>query len=146
MKWLIDTNVVSEIGKKNPDRNVLAWFAENRQDDLAISIVSLAELRFGVEVLFDEVRRRGFADWLEEVVRPMFFGRTLGLSEETLVVWRRLAVAARQQKRTLPQADSLIAATARHAGLTMCTRDVEPYLICDIPTFNPFTGERFNGA
>lgn len=146
MKWLIDTNVISEIGKNVPNKNVLDWLAREKQEALAISVVSIAEIRYGFEALKDVKKSERFSVWLETVVRPMFLGQTLGISEDILVTWRRLAVRAKGQNETIPQADSLIAATAVHAKLVVCTRDVKPYRICGVPTFNPFTGERFNGA
>lgn len=146
MTWLIDTNVISEIGKRKPDQKVLNWFASEKQDEILISIVSIAEIRSGFELLVEQEKRKRFSVWLEETVRPMFSGRILGISEDILVTWRTLAREAKIQNQTIPQADSLIAATAKQTGLVICTRDVRPFLICRLPTFNPFTGERFNGA
>jgi toxin FitB len=146
MKWLIDTNVISEIGKPAPNNDVIKWFENQKQEAMLISVVSIAEIRYGLETLADAEKRRRFSVWLEDVVRPLFSGRILGISEDILLIWRALAQEAKKQNQTIPQADSLIAATARHGGFAICTRDVKPFHICGVPTFNPFTGERFNGA
>ncbi len=146
MKWLLDTNVISELSRPKPDRNVTAWLAKQDQDDLALSIVSAAEMRLGISLLPDGARRRHFEIWFEESVRPMFFGRTLEITEDVALLWLGLIDQMKRKQKTLPTSDSLIAATALHNGLTVCSRDTKPYLQCEVPLFNPFTGERFNGA
>ncbi len=146
MIWLVDTNVISELGRKAPNRNVVEWFTGVPKSDLAVSIVSMAEIRFGVESLSDAAKQSRYAAWLDEAVRPLFMERTLGITEDILVTWQSLALNMRRQKKTLPQSDSLLAATALHLKLRVCTRDVKPFMLCGVATFNPFTGERHNGA
>ena len=146
MKWLVDTNVVSELIRKTPDEKTVAWLGSVPLSDLYISDVSLAEIRFGIETSSNPVRRAQIRQWLEDVVRPMFDSRTLPVTEQVLFVWRGLASTAQSKGKTIAQADSLIAATAAAASFRICTRDVAPFLICGLPVFNPFTGERFNGA
>ncbi len=146
MKWIIDTNVISELARKAPAANVVEWFTSQAYDKIAVSVVSIAEIRHGIAAAVEPEKKQQVAIWLTEVVRPMFDGRVLDINEDVLVKWQQLADSAKFQMRTLPQADSLIAATAANAGYGVCTRDTKPYLICGVPTLNPFTGERFNGA
>ena len=146
MIWLVDTNVISELGRKLPNKNVVEWFTSVPKSDLAVSVVSMAEIRFGVESLSDAVKQSRYAAWLDEAVRPLFTDRTLGITEDILVVWQSLALKMRRQKRTLPQSDSLLAATALHLKLKVCTRDTKPFELCGVATFNPWTGKSFNGA
>jgi predicted nucleic acid-binding protein len=145
LTWLLDTNVVSEIGKRQPDRGVSSWISAQRSGALHISTVTLAEIRFGMEICAHETRKKELAAWLE-IIRAMFLNRSLDLSEEILFRWRLLAAAVQRTGKTLPQADALIAATALHSGLRVATRDTAPYILAGVPTFNPWTGESFNSA
>jgi hypothetical protein len=144
--WLLDTNVVSELARKSPATGVLNWLEGCPLQSLHVSEVTFAEIRFGIEVSADPLKRTGLREWLEHVIRPMFASRVLSVTEEVLFVWRGLATAAQKRGMTMPQADALIAASAREANLSVCTRDVAPFIACGLPVLNPWTGERFNGA
>jgi predicted nucleic acid-binding protein len=80
--WLIDTNVLSELRRPRPDARVVAFIASLSLDDLYVSTVTLAEIRYGIERVADPVRRAELHDWLTHRVRPMFEHRTLEVSEE----------------------------------------------------------------
>jgi toxin FitB len=144
--WLVDTNVVSELGRGRPNPNVLVWMENTPLDSLYISDVSIAEIRFGTESSSDPLKRSALRQWLEVTVRPMFEQRTLPVTEQVLFVWRGLATSAQKRGKTISQADSLIAATAMTSTLRVCTRDTAPYQFSGLPVLNPWTGERFNGA
>jgi hypothetical protein len=146
MNWIVDTNVVSELVRRSPDGNVSSWLAQKPTSSLYISDVSLAEIRFGIEVSVSLARRNEIRVWLDTVLRPMFAGRTLEITEDILFAWRGLATSAQKSGKTLPQADSLIAATAIVQSLGVCSRDTGPYVFAGVPTLNPWSGERFNGA
>ena len=90
--WLLDTNVVSELRRPRPDRNVLAFVGAQSLERLFISVVTLAEIRFGIDRLPDPAVRASFSAWLSQRVRPMFEQRVLPLSEDVVFRWR-VAVA-----------------------------------------------------
>ena len=89
-KWLLDTNVLSELRRPRPDQRVITWIEAHPLEDLYISTVTLAEIRFGIETLPDAVRRANLEAWLTEEVRPMFTHRTLEITEDIMVRWRQL--------------------------------------------------------
>ena len=72
--WLLDTNILSELRRPKPERKVLAFIAVQPLDLLYISSATLAEIRFGIELLSDASRRAGLNDWLAHKMRPMFDG------------------------------------------------------------------------
>jgi toxin FitB len=73
MAWLLDTNILSELRRQKPEPKVLAFIAGHPLDQLYISVVTLAELRFGIDLLSEGSRRRGeLNDWLAQKMRPMF--------------------------------------------------------------------------
>lgn len=136
--WLLDTNVVSELRRRKPDRKVLAFVAAQPLDRLYISSVSLAEIRFGIELLPDAGLRAELLDWLAHRVRPMFEQRVLPVSEDVLFKWRLLVEEGRKAGHTFSQPDLFIAATALHHGLTVVSRDVDDYAKARVALFNPW--------
>jgi hypothetical protein len=84
MAWLLDTNVLSELRRPRPDRKVVAFITGCALEQLHISVVTLAEIRFGIELVNEPNRRAELNDWLRHKVRPMFDGRVLEITEEIL--------------------------------------------------------------
>jgi hypothetical protein len=136
--WLLDTNVLSELRRPKPDRKVVAFIAAQPLELLYISAVTLAEIRFGIEVVTDATKRAELNDWLAHKVRPMFEQRVLPVTEEIMFKWRLLVEDGRKAGYTFSQPDLIIAATALHHGLTVVTRDVSDYERVRAPVFNPW--------
>jgi len=136
--WLLDTNVLSELRRPKPDRKVVAFIAAQPLELLYVSAVTLAEIRFGIEVVADATKRAELNDWLAHKVRPMFEQRVLPVTEEIMFKWRLLVEDGRKAGYTFSQPDLIIAATALHHGLTVVTRDVSDYERVRAPVFNPW--------
>jgi predicted nucleic acid-binding protein len=137
--WLLDTNVLSELRRPKPERKVLAFVAAQPLDLLYVSAVTLAEIRFGIELVADAGRRAELNDWLAHKVRPMFEQRVLAITEDVMFKWRLLVEDGRKAGHTFSQPDLIIAATALHHGLTVVTRDVSDYQKARAPVLNPVT-------
>jgi predicted nucleic acid-binding protein len=138
MAWLLDTNVLSELRRPRPDPNVVAFVSGIPLDQLHTSIVTLAEIRFGIEIVADPIRRAELLEWLTRTVRPMFDGRILPITEDILLKWRLLVEEGRKTGHTFSQPDLMIAATALHRGLTVVTRDRSDYDKAHVPVVNPW--------
>lgn len=123
MAWLLDTNVLSELRRPRPEQKVVDFIASCPLHDLYVSVVTVAEIRFGIEMVADASRRAALNGWLGNRVRPMFAERVLGINEDILVRWRVLVEDGRKAGHTYSQPDLFIAATAFHHGLTVVTRD-----------------------
>jgi toxin FitB len=136
--WLLDTNVLSELRKRRPERKVLAFIASQPLDLLYVSIVTLAEIRIGIELVRHAVRRSELTDWLTHKVRPMFDQRTLEVTEDVMFKWRLAVEEGRKTGHTFSQPDLIIAATAQHHGLTVVSRDAAEYVKARVPVFNPW--------
>ena len=136
--WLLDTNVLSELRRPKPDRKVVAFIAAQPLELLYVSAVTLAEIRFGIEVVTDATKRAELNDWLAHKVRPMFEQRVLPVTEEIMFKWRLLVEDGRKAGYTFSQPDLIIAATALHHGLTVVTRDVSDYERVRALVFNPW--------
>ena len=136
--WLLDTNVLSELRRAKPDRKVMSFVAAQPLESLYVSSVTIAELRFGIEMQSDASVRAALTDWLTHKVRPMFEQRVLPVSEDVIFKWRLLVEDDRKAGRTFSQPDLFIAATALHHGLIVVSRDVADYAKTRVALFNPW--------
>jgi hypothetical protein len=137
--WLLDTNILSELRRPRPNPNVTAFIANQPLRALHVSLVTFAEIRFGIELLSDAGKRAELHDWLTHKIRPLFDQRTLGVSEDIMLKWRLLVQAGRKARHTFSQPDLIIAATALHHGLTIVTRDRRDYEKAGVAVLNPWT-------
>jgi predicted nucleic acid-binding protein len=138
--WLLDTNVLSELRRPRPNVRVRSFVASQQLEDMFISTVTFAEIRFGIEAVGDPIRRAELNDWLLHRVRPMFDQRVLEVSEDVMFKWRLLVEEGRKVGHTFSQPDLIIAATALQHGLTVVTRDTSDYLLARVSLFNPWLG------
>lgn len=136
--WLLDTNILSELRRLRPEPKVVAFVAAQPLERLFVSAVSFAEIRFGIELAPDPVRRAELQTWLAQRLRPMFEDRVLPVSEEVMFRWRLLVEEGRKAGHTFSQPDLIIAATALQHGLTVVTRDTADYARARVTVFNPW--------
>jgi predicted nucleic acid-binding protein len=117
---------------------VTAFYEKQPLSQLYISVVSIAEIRFGIELQEGPVRRTALSDWLTLTLRPAFAGRILPVREDILLKWRLLMESGRKIGHTYSHPDLMIAATALHHGLTVVTRDRSDFDTALAPVFNPW--------
>ena len=122
--WLLDTNVISELRRLRPEPRVVAFVASRSLERLFVSTVTLAEIRFGIELVADVNRRATLTDWLTHKVRPMFEQRVLPVTEDIMFKWRLLVEEGRKSGHTFSQPDLIIAATAVALDYRVATRDL----------------------
>ena len=137
MSYLLDTNVVSELRRPQPEPRVLKCIAAASLDDLYLSDVTMAEIRFGIERVSDPMKRAEIASWLDHVLHPMFGQRVLPVTEEVILRWRLMVEAGRQRNHTYSQPDLFIAATASVHGLTVITRNIAGFADTGVAFVNP---------
>lgn len=136
--WLLDTNVLSELRRPRPNAKVVAFVAAQPLDRLYVSVVTFAEIRFGIELIADPSRRAELHDWLTLKVRPLFTQRTLPVSEDVMLKWRLLVEEGRKTRYTFSQPDLIVAATALLHGLTVVTRDTGDFENARARVVNPW--------
>jgi predicted nucleic acid-binding protein len=137
--WLLDTNVLSELRRPKPEPKVVAFVAARPLEALYVSAVTLAEIRFGIEVAPDARKRAELNQWLTHRVRPIFEQRILAVTEEVMLKWRLLVEDGRKNGHTYSQPDLIIAATALEHDLTIVSRDTKDYERAGVPVLNPWT-------
>lgn len=136
--WLLDTNVLSELRRPKPEPKVVQFVAAQPLDLLHVSVVTFAEIRFGIELVKDVARRMELNEWLDHKLRPMFDDRVLEISEDIMLKWRLLVEEGRKSGHTFSQPDLIIAATALHHGLTVVSHDTSEYELVNVSVLNPW--------
>ena len=136
--YLLDTNVISELKRAKPDENVSAFIAREPLERLYLSVVTFAEIRFGIELLADAARRSDLNRWLNKKLRPMFRGRELPITEDILLSWRLIIEQGRKRGYTFSHPDVLIAASAAHHGLTVVTRNTREFIEAGVDVTDPW--------
>lgn len=138
MRFLLDTNVLSEPARPDPDPRVVAWLDAQSVIDLAISTLTLGEIAKGIELLPSGGRRERLATWLATELPGQFTGRLLAVDERVALAWGRLAAEGRRQGRELPVIDGLLLATAMVHSLTLVTRNERDCSERGVPVLNPW--------
>lgn len=136
MSYLLDTNVLSELRRKAPNDGVVDWMARRPTSTLYLSVLTLGELRKGVEAVTEAGRRAALLDWLEADLPAFFTGRILPIDVRVADRWGRMVAAA---GRPVPAIDSLLGATAAHYGLSLVTRNVRDFADLGLDVINPWT-------
>ena len=135
MSYLVDTNIVAELARREPDPCVVAWFRKVPDAALHLSVLTLGELRTGVESLADARGKERLRVWLEHDLAGWFGDRLLPVSVAVADQWGRLLAHA---GRPIPAIDSLLAATAVHHELRMVTRNEEDFSFPGLVVVNPW--------
>jgi predicted nucleic acid-binding protein len=121
--FLLDTNVVSEWVKPQPNAGVMRWVYEADEDRLFLSVITLAELRLGAARLAAGERRSRLDRWIGEELPGRFEGRILGIDREVAEAWGRLMAASFARGRRMNLMDCFLAAQATVNSLTLVTRN-----------------------
>jgi toxin FitB len=135
--WLIDTNIVSEWVKPRPDAGIVSWLEEVDEDRVFLSVVSLAEIRFGIERRAPGRRRNRLDRWLREELPERFEGRIVLVDGQVADACGRLLARARQAGRGLGAMDALIAATCQACDLVLATRNLGDFDGLGVELFAP---------
>lgn len=140
MSFLLDTNVIPEGAKSRPDPGVMGWLASIGEDELFLSVVSLAELRHGVERLEDGRRKTDLNVWLVDTLPARFEDRLLIIDAQTADRWGRIVAHRQAAGRPIGAMDAYLAALAVQHGLTLVTRNVADFEGTGVRLLNPWTG------
>lgn len=140
MNYLLDTNVLSEIRRPQPDANVLAWLDQVDEDRVYLSVISVAEIARGVALLESGRRKDALALWLEQDLPARFESRLLGIDARIALTWGALLAAAKRDGYGLSVMDGWIAAVAKVHELTLVTRNIKDFERIGLTLFDPWVG------
>lgn len=138
MRYLLDTNVLSEFRRPKPDANVIAWLNHVDPNTVYLSVVAVGELQKGIARLSDSARRKSLQAWLDDELLVRFQDRLVNLDLEVMLVWGRLEAELERAGKTMPAIDSLLAAAALQGGFTLVTRNEADFTASGIKTLNPW--------
>lgn len=138
MNFLLDTNVVSEWVRPKPEPNVVAWLAAASEDTVHLSVITIAELERGIQLLPKGARRERLERWLNGDLLERFEGRLLDVTAEVAREWGRISASAQQAGRPIGVVDAFFAATARVGELTLVTRNDAHFRHIGIDVLNPW--------
>src|SRR5690554_4811256 len=136
---VLDTNVVSEAMKPEPNPVVLAWLNDQAAETLYITSVTLAELLFGIQAL-PQGKRRDLLDSALNDLLALFQDRVLPFDTDAARHYAGLAVSARMGARGFPTPDGYIAAIAAARGFVVASRDTAPFKAAGVAVINPWAG------
>uniref|UniRef100_A0A831U295 Type II toxin-antitoxin system VapC family toxin n=1 Tax=Geobacter metallireducens TaxID=28232 RepID=A0A831U295_GEOME len=138
MKYLLDTCLISEMVKKEPNLAVVSWLDEQDEQTLFLSVLNLGELQKGISKLPDGAKKDGLQAWVTLDLVERFTGRIIDIDLNTALCWGRLQGEAERLGVKLPVMDSLIAAVAAAHGLIVVTRNVRDMERCGVKVCNPW--------
>jgi predicted nucleic acid-binding protein len=138
VRYLLDTNVLSELVKPRPDDRVTKWIDAQQPLDLGISILSLGEVQQGIARLPAGARRAALSRWARVQLPTQFVGRLFGVDAAVAVAWGALGAQAKQDGRPLPVMDGLLLATAQVNALTLVTRNVADCAQRGVSVYDPW--------
>jgi toxin FitB len=142
--WLLDTNIISELAKPRPDKKVVSFIAAEKL--FWVSVVSLAELERGITAMAHSEKKIALLRWFAQDLRALFSNKIANVDQRVINALLDLGDFTRTRRFSPDAADALIAATALANKLTVATRNIRDFKNLGVRTFNPFTGERCNGA
>ncbi len=138
MSFLLDTNVVSELVRPRPNPGLVEWLAERDEDQVFLSVVSLAELRYGIARLPVGKRRRNLEEWLHGELLQRFDGRILPVDDDVALTWGDVTAECAAVGRPIEAMDGLLAATARVHALELVTRNASDFAAALTSVHNPW--------
>ena len=134
MTFLLDTCVLSDGIKQKPDARLLAWLEATPLEHRFVSVLSLADVQFGILMLPEGRKKSVLANWYEAELRPSCGSRILNFEEREALVWARL----RASRPMASFVDTQLAATALVHGLTIVTRNVRDFEYDGLIVINPW--------
>ncbi len=138
MKYLLDTNVISELIAPKPNPKVIQWIDQLDPNMVYLSVITIGEIRKGVEKLASSKKREAIAEWLENDLLVRFQGRILEITVQTMLTWGELTGRLAKQGKPMNAIDSLIAAIALQGNYVLVTRNVDDFQNTDVNVFNPW--------
>jgi toxin FitB len=138
VRYLLDTNVISEWVKPRADEGVVAWLAAADEDSLYLSVITFAEIRLGIALLPPGRKRTQLATWLDQDLDDRFEGRILDIDRRISEAWAEIVARGRARGATPPILEALLAATALVHGLTVVTRNLRHLERLEVPVLDPW--------
>jgi tRNA(fMet)-specific endonuclease VapC len=138
MRYLLDTNVISELVATKPSQRVVKWLDSLDPNDVYLSVITIGEIRKGIEKLPESRRKTRLRMWLTGDLLLRFDGHILSLDVEVMLTWGELTGRLERVGKPLSAIDSLIAALALHHECSLATRNEDDFRETGVVVVNPW--------
>jgi len=141
LKYLLDTNIISEFISKKPNQKVLNYVSSLDENDIYLSVITIGEIRFGIEKLDQEYQSKKIemlSSWLDNDLMQRFEGRIVDIDKETMLKWGEINGQLQKMGRPMPIMDSLIASSCLAKEFVLITRNTKDFYSFEIEMVNPF--------
>jgi predicted nucleic acid-binding protein len=138
MNYVLDTNVISELISKQPNKKVVEWLDRLDPNTIYLSVITIGEIRKGIEKLPSSKRREAVKEWLEADLLLRFQGRILEITAEVMLIWGELTGRLENEGRPITAIDSLIAAIALQGNYCLVTRNEHDFRHTGVTIINPW--------
>lgn len=141
MKYLLDTNIISEFISKKPNQKVLNYINSLDENNIYLSVITLGEIRFGIEKLDKEHQSKKIeilSSWLDNDLMQRFEGRIVDIDKETMLQWGKINGELQKIGRPMPIMDSLIASSCLVEDFVLITRNTKDFYSFEMEMINPF--------
>ena len=136
--YLLDTNVISELNRLRPEPKVISWLQATSEELLYLSVLTIGEIRKGIDSLPQSNKRTLLESWLGNDLLLRFSGRILEVSLEIAERWGSISAQAKMAGAPDAVIGGLMAATAMHHNLTLVTRNTRDVRFAGLNTLNPW--------
>ena len=138
MKYILDTNIISELINTNPNPKVLNFLNTLKEKDIYLSSITIGEIYFGIQKLPQGKKQKKLLTWVEEQLLPRFHNKIIDIDTEVMLQWAVLTNILKTKGTPLPIIDSLIGATCLARKFTLVTRNEKDFKHIGIKIINPF--------
>jgi tRNA(fMet)-specific endonuclease VapC len=138
MNYLLDTDVISELVSRRPDRKIVEWLDRLDPNTIYLSVITIGEIRKGIEKLPPSKRRDRVKEWLEGDLLIRFQERILEITTEVMLIWGELTGRLEKEGRPITAIDSLVAAIALQGNYRLVTRNEHDFQDTGVTVFNPW--------
>jgi toxin FitB len=138
VNYILDTNVISELAVARPSQKVIDWIGSIDSEQVYLSVLTIGELKKGIDKLPDSERKTRLDVWMREDLLVRFEGHILNIDIGTMLIWGSLIARLEASGRPISAIDSLLAATALQRQYTLVTRNSTDFTETGISLINPW--------
>lgn len=140
MNYLLDTCLISELAKSDPNKKVVDWVLSENETNFFVSVLTFGELHKGVEKLPESKKKKALRIWVENDLKNRFQNRIIGIDIRVSITWGKIQSIAGKKGKPMPAIDSLIAATGIAHGMIVVTRNISDMEQSGADLFDPWSG------
>jgi len=141
LRYLLDTNIISELIRDKPNQNVISFIKSINEDAIMLSVVTIGEIKFGIENSKSETKKEELKNWLYNHLLQRFENKIIDIDIETILIWAKTTHKLQTIGKPMPIMDLLIASTCIAKNLILVTRNEKDFKALDIKLINPFEKE-----